>query len=266
MSVCENPAFIPPEPVDIKIWRYMDFTKFVSMLEEVGLFFTRLDRLGDPFEGSSPRADIAHRKKFWEGLADPAQVRGAQETLSQVLKWRRQWTYVNCWHMNEQESAAMWKLYARTEEAICVQSTYQRLRDCLNSSPSCKNDCVFIGKVQYIDYDNESLPDADNFLHSVMHKRRSFAHERELRVVMPRTPAVENEPIRLPPDPLSEDFPNDLPKIGVSVTLDIEHLIEKIYVAPSSSSWFDDLVRKVVLRHELDKFVKRSNLDADPFY
>ena len=188
-------------------------------------------------------------------------MRYAHDVFSRFLKWRGQWTYVNCWHINEMESAAMWKLYARTEEAICVQSTYARLRDCLNSSPTCKNDYLYIGKVQYIEYQEDSFPDPNNMLHSVMHKRRSFEHERELRAVISRVPT--GEPRRLPADPQREDFPD---KTGVWVTISLEQLIEKINVAPSSPSWFHDLVRKVVLRHKLDKQVEKSDLDASPLY
>lgn len=266
MSVTEDPAFVAPANVDVKIWRYMDFAKFVSMLEEAGLFFARLDRLGDPFEGSSTRAEVARRREWWKGLGNPQQVRRAQEIVPQVLKWQRQWTYVSCWQMNE-ESAAMWKLYTRTEEAICVQSTYKRLRDCLNSSPSCKDDQVFIGEVQYIDFqENDSQSDEYTLLHAVTHKGKSFVHEQELRAVIWRVPRSKNGPVRLPVDPSSEDFPNDLPKDGVMITLDLEQLVERIYVTPSSPSWFRDLVEKVVLRHELDKEVRESDLDADPLY
>ena len=33
-------------PVDSQLWRYMNFAKFVSMLEARQLFFTRADRTG----------------------------------------------------------------------------------------------------------------------------------------------------------------------------------------------------------------------------
>src|ERR1700686_3224696 len=106
---------------------------------------------------------------------------------------------------------------------------------CLNRSPSCKNDQVLLGQVTYIDFKNDPQPAADNLLYPVMHKRKSFAHERELRAVIQRRPSSKNgRPLRLPADPLSEDFPNDLPKDGVLITLDLEQLVEKIYVAPSS--------------------------------
>jgi len=56
MPICDHYKFKQPEDCEIKIWRYMDFTKLVFTLEESGLFFSRLDRLGDPFEGSVPPA------------------------------------------------------------------------------------------------------------------------------------------------------------------------------------------------------------------
>ena len=37
---------------DTVLWRYMDFSKFVAMLKDKALWFGRIDRLGDPFEGA----------------------------------------------------------------------------------------------------------------------------------------------------------------------------------------------------------------------
>jgi hypothetical protein len=43
-----------PSSEDLVIWRYMDFTKFVALLEARSLFFVRVAHLDDPFEGSFP--------------------------------------------------------------------------------------------------------------------------------------------------------------------------------------------------------------------
>ena len=51
----ESP-YCDPLPDDAVLWRYMDFTKFVSLLEKSSLFFARADKLEDPFEGYLPRA------------------------------------------------------------------------------------------------------------------------------------------------------------------------------------------------------------------
>src|SRR5687768_8033982 len=101
--------FHPPSDAKIKIWRYMDFTKFVSMLENGGLFFSRLDCLDDPFEGSYPRADDELAATKYSPT-----VRAASAAFTKMSTRKR--IMVNCWHMNEHESAAMWKLYAKTSE------------------------------------------------------------------------------------------------------------------------------------------------------
>ena len=45
---------LKPAPHDA-VWRYTDVPKFVSLLAHRALYFARLDRLDDPFEGSLPR-------------------------------------------------------------------------------------------------------------------------------------------------------------------------------------------------------------------
>ena len=46
----EHEVFDTPQP-DTILWRYLDFPKFVSILEESALYLTRLDLMDDPFEG-----------------------------------------------------------------------------------------------------------------------------------------------------------------------------------------------------------------------
>ena len=55
----EHPALRVPSDADsMIIWRYMDFTKFVSLLDRKALFFVKAGKLGDPFEGACTEADI----------------------------------------------------------------------------------------------------------------------------------------------------------------------------------------------------------------
>src|SRR5207247_223935 len=96
--------------------------------------------------------------------------------LKMFSQQARFWVLMNCWHMNEGESAAMWKLYTVTNESVCIQSTYRRLRDTL------PEDQFAVSVVHYIDYESEWLPEG-NLMYPYVHKRRSFAHERELRAL-----------------------------------------------------------------------------------
>jgi hypothetical protein len=45
----ENRTFIQPKNENIKVWRYMDFTKFFHIIETQKLFFARIDKFEDQF-------------------------------------------------------------------------------------------------------------------------------------------------------------------------------------------------------------------------
>ena len=225
----------------------MDFTKFVSLLEEECLFFSRADSFDDPFEGSFPRTNVETRPR-WFGDMPEERAAKINENMSRFAEWQRRWIMINCWHMNEHESAAMWKLYAQTNEAVCIQSTYQRLRKCLSED-------IYIGEVQYIDYRSEMLPE-NNLLYPYVYKRKSFEHERELRAVIIKWPTT-NEGFDFSAEPLAG---------GIMKRVDLNQLIEALYVAPSSPRWFNELIRKLVERYKLDKPVIQSSLDDRPFY
>lgn len=58
MTHPDHPCFQPPENKNIKIWHYMDFTKYVSFLDSKNLFFSGSDILNDPYEGATSHANI----------------------------------------------------------------------------------------------------------------------------------------------------------------------------------------------------------------
>jgi hypothetical protein len=238
-----NPVFQPPENPDIKLWRYMDFTKFVSMLENKALFFPRISDLNDPFEGSFSRGNEQFRSLIYH-------YKRAKVDVGKVVKKLRDWVVVSCWHMSDHESAAMWNLYSRVDESICVQTTYNRLREVLGSDSD-------IGIVQYIDYEMEWIPE-DHPLLPFLYKRRSFEHESEIRVIINLSDVVSLDVGEIPGQP---------PKQGIFKSIAIGKLIEKIYTAPNSPDWFSDLVRQVSRSYGLAEIpVVKSSLDEKPFF
>ncbi len=105
------------------LWRYMDVAKFVAMLVDSTLFVSRADLLGDPFEGSipGPEARARHKSKF-DALVNATGLRRALMRGGETrYEWARTWLYVSCWHMNPYESAAMWKLYAQSGDALAIR-------------------------------------------------------------------------------------------------------------------------------------------------
>lgn len=243
MAHKDHLCFKPPEDKNIKIWRYMDFTKYISFLESKCLFFSRSDMFDDSYEGATSHANVRLRPEVYKGSGIP---QNAFEQMAKFAKSMRYRTFINCWHMNERESAAMWKLYAKTNEAVAIQSTYQHLYDCLP-------DNIFIGVVNYIDYETQWLPEG-NSMWPFVHKRKSFEHERELRALVQDLSRMET----------TAHLPDQ--ELGRLVPISPEKLIENIYVAPDAPSWFAELVKKTTLQFKYSFEVKQSILSKAPVY
>jgi hypothetical protein len=239
LQIGGSTAFITPENPNIKIWRYMDFTKFVYALDKSAFYFTHVDSLGDPYEGSYSRANTWIRKLAYSNANESRSLDEVLETMRETRKH----IYVNCWHMNEGESVAMWRLYAKTNEAICIQSTYEHLKKQL---PNYAN----IGMVNYIDYDKEWVPE-DSIYNPFLFKRQSFQHEREIRAI------IYSKDTRI-----SCDIKKD--NNGLSIGLDLNGLIDKVYVSPDSPDWFYELVKNVSTKYGIRKKVLKSSLDSEP--
>lgn len=237
----DHRVFDDPQDINVIIWRYMDFTKLIWLLENKALFFPRSDKLGDPFEGSITQKNIEFNPT------------SSEEQLQQKLKdfriFIRQWTYVSCWHMNEYESAAMWKTYTQSNEAISIQSTYKTLKDLLP-------DNAYIGIVNYIDYEKDFIPETNTF-YPFVHKRKSFEHENEIRAVIQDVPLGKNGGI---------DYSRSNSNNGVSIDIEPDKLIKKVYIAPASPSWYKELINSMIKKYKLNCPVIQSSMDEDPVF
>lgn len=243
----EHPVFQKPADENIKIWRYSDFTKFVSLLDKQALFFARSDMLPDRFEGSYSKANIEIRPVIYKDI--PAKI---QKDMSIFYEDIRKFTLINSWHMNEYESAAMWKLYLKSDEGVAIQSTFKRLA---RSFSKDKRYNVYIGRVNYIDYDTEWIPEG-NLFYAFLHKRKSFRHERELRAIIQVLPKKEHK----------LDLEREVFEKGAYISVDLDTLVERIYVSPTAPKWFNDLVRSSMKKYNFKKEVKQSSLANGPVY
>ncbi|MGA2263882.1 MAG: hypothetical protein ABSH28_20920 [Acidobacteriota bacterium] len=243
----EHSSFETPADKNVSIWRYMDFTKFVWLLDRRSLFFARVDLLDDKFEGSSPRFNVAQREK----MGFPKEF--TDQFFVKLHERFPKYTAINCWHMNEHESSAMWRIYLKTDEGIAIRSTFQRLTECFLNYPRC----IHIGKVKYIDYSTEGFPDM-NFLAPFMYKRKSFAHEQEIRALIHEIPEKDSLPQYHTGDPVWEH--------GLGISVDLDVLISEVRISPKAPAWFAELVKAVTQKYSLDRQVIQSSLSGDPVF
>jgi hypothetical protein len=249
-----NPEFEQPNDND-RVWRYMDFPKFVSLLDTKTLFFARADGFDDPFEGSYPQKNVSSYRDYHDSLALPPDIRDKlvnlmNDNMSNFLRNLRRWTALNCWHLNDHESAAMWRLYLKSNDGIAIKTKYVSLRDSFKNT----GEPIRIGKVHYIDYDHDIIGGTSLFS-PFLHKRNSFAHEREVRALVSKLPISEGL-----------DLSHETITRGVIVEVDLDLLIEIIHVAPQAPDWVRNVVESVVRRFGYKFEVKRSDMDRDPVY
>ena len=246
--------FHNPPPTDAILWRYMDFTKFVSLLEKRALFFARADKLGDPFEGAIPISNIEARYTSLKPRLSEKEIL-IHEHLRVEL---RRFTLISCWHESRHESEAMWKIYASANSGIAIKTNFASFVESFITHEE-----IHIGEVQYIDYDSEKIPE-DDLLSPYLHKRKSFEHERELRAIIQHIPpevSLENLP-----NFLGNETPTwpDMCDTGIYYDVDLNLLIQEVVIDPSAPDWLLDLVNSVADRYDLQAAIKKSRLAALP--
>jgi hypothetical protein len=241
----DHTCFKQPQTNTVKLWKYMDFTKFVALISSGQLFHCRSDKFRDPYEGSYPIRNRESDEIIFSRIPSEYRENAIQQFYG-FSEWTRQWTYISCWHVNEFESAAMWDLYAKTEEAIAIETTYEHLTLCLP-------DQAYIGLVEYINYNDQIIP-VNNAFHPFLFKRKSFEHEREARTIIQELPYDDEK--------LNTERNNTI--FGKNVQINTARLIQKIYISPNAADWFTDLVKEVSSKYDINAPVIKSDLYTSP--
>ena len=108
----------------------MTIDKFLYLLIESKLYFSRSDLFHDPWEGTWPNAMVqAFKSREFDELFEP----GLGGEILKVSETRKKSIFVNCWHINKHESAAMWDIYGGKEPSIAIKSTIKRLKQGIKS-------------------------------------------------------------------------------------------------------------------------------------
>jgi hypothetical protein len=217
-------------------------------LDKSALFFSRADKLGDPFEGSFPEVNVKLRPELYKDKI-PSKV---LKDLSEFTRLFIRCTVINCWHLNEYESAAMWKLYIKSDEGIAIRSIFKRLTSCFKD----EKHNIHVGIVKYIDYEKDWMPEGNSF-YPFVHKRKSFEHEQEVRAIIQGFSYKKNGAIDFSKTPFND---------GIYVPVDLDVLIDEIRLAPTCPEWLYQVVKSVTEKYRLNKRVLRSDLDKVPFY
>ncbi len=243
LDVKEFSEWEPPKPAtDVTLWRYLNFTQLVSILERHALWFNNVQYFDDPYEG------------IWESIEISEESESGEMSEEEKTYVRNSLLYINCWHENSNESAALWEQYIQGDTGVAIKTNVGNLV----SSIEQEIDSLTHGEVRYIDYSQTEIPRTSS-LSPAFHKRKSYEHENEVRLAFfdysQSAEALNSVLI---------DENEYLPDHGHYVDVDVGKLIGKLHISPTAPDWFTDLVKDLVSTYDQEIKIVKSDLFDDP--
>jgi hypothetical protein len=230
MYIKDEHIQLPDDPNTV-VWKYLDLSKFLDLLLTRQLFMSRSDKFEDQHEGTFSEPTFKEIQKLSENNPD----------FLKFYKKHREKVVISSWHINEYESFAMWQIFTQKHEGLAIQSTLGRLQKALAPERDFNQ---YIGEVNYIDYRKEYIP-FDNGFFPFLFKRQSFQYEREVRIIT---------------DASSRHITIDN---GLKIDVDLNMLVERIYIHPKSENWYQNLVIGLVKQLGFSFDIQKSDLESE---
>jgi len=227
------------------LWRYLDAAKLFDFFENATLFFCRADHFSDKFEGA-----------FTPTLRDQISASYARGEIDynyeQFKRRMRQSVYINCWHRNQDDSAAMWALYGKSDCAVALTTTVGQLSDTLREADTEHE--AWIARVEYVKHwSDPKLDISPDYARIFAYKTKAYEYEKEVRVIIDHTASAH-----------AEHRVCGEHEAGLLIPVDTTRLLRSIVIAPDAPPWFEKLVRQSALRYGIKAPVRRSKLATDP--
>jgi hypothetical protein len=239
-SANRSKALRVPEGIEgtQKIWRYMSFQKFVSLLDKKSLWLSRADTFDDRLEGrfSKGMRKLIEQAYINLSMKCKLEVKTVDEFQEQFCKR----TFISCWHKNFEENLVMWKLYGSVNNSVVIQGTIQGMVDSIEYPLVTER----ILKLQSVSYLEQNEIDAvGRYEDYFFIKRPHFSFEQEFRIALDAYSDASN-PVEMP--------------VGTYLQIDIDKLIDQVLVHPDSDDWFVDVVKSVSDKYHMKSPVSKG--------
>lgn len=272
---------------NFSITHYMPFAYFISILCK-GLFVPKVSVFDDYWEGRIHFYDeYLHEMKNVESFNASRQrlidagipLPNTQEEPmmpperiddSKSVEWAKQWIYVSCWHKDNEESQAMWKVYGEDKTSVAIETTSSELVKIYESyKTSNALECITIlwevtyilpgtgtsadvtAKVLYADTTSQWLynPAYAFTFEQLFLKHSAYSFEKEIHLVIGES--LETEKVG-----------NRNKKSGLELPIiNKDDFLKAVYVSPGATKTFFETVQDVMQKYGFSGDVRRSSLD-----
>ena len=209
---------------DTVLWRYLDAAKLFDFFENATLFFCRADHFSDKFEG-------AFTPTLRQQIAD-AYGRGEIDYTYEQFKRRiRESVFINCWHRSQDDSAAMWALYGKSDCAVALTTTVAQLAGALEDA--AQEHALWIARVEYVKHwSDPELDVTPDFARIFTYKTKAYEYEKEVRVMIDRTDGPRTDGPRTEGHRRHDSLQHC--ETGITVPVDTTRLLRSIVIAPDA--------------------------------
>ena len=216
----DDPYWYPEKPNSSDtVWRYMDLAKFISILQNDALWFSHHSNFDDPYDGKYSEKTIEKIKEDYGELGlDPPSSIDEDSDLSY-------YNYVSCWNIKDEQSVGLWNMYFKGEIGVAIKTSIEKLEDAV-SEPNVdfRGYSTMSGKVDYCSVDDEPR----GYYGPIFSKRPIFDFENEFRIVFSTLSSQDGN---------ETDDESSLSTKGIPVSVDVDTLIDEVYVSPEAGGY-----------------------------
>lgn len=232
-----------------EVARYLDINKFLSLISTRKLFFARIDKMEDKFEGTLPVMNKKSIENWYKSmnksnLQDDASIQEDIDTHFEMFEKFKKFCNVSCWNKYDSETYALWKVYSSVKEGIMIKSSIENLVSAFKNT----EDKVLLSEVRYVDHEKDTIDDGSIHL-PLFYKNTAYEYEKEVRLMwqydLTKLHLVWNH------DPVEN---------GRYIDVDIDKLINEIIISPYAPEWFYENIKSLLDKYSIDKPVKYSKL------
>ena len=238
-----------------KIVRYLDIVKFLSILQSESIFFCRIDKLEDKFEGKSPKPNIKRQEAFYRELYELGELKSEniEESIKKEVFERKEMEErfkklccVSCWNKFSVESYAMWKIYSDMNKGVIITSSIENLHKAFENTP----EIIQLSEIKYINHETDYIENPGNLNSPIIHKHKAYSFEEEIRLIYQVNTI----------DKFDYDWDSQKNKNGMSLKVNIEFLIDEVILSPYSEPWYFEMIKDLMEKYGLKKKLRYSIL------
>jgi hypothetical protein len=161
----------------------MDYPKFESLIEDKALFFSRIDKFSDIYEGKWARTNLESKVFVSDTRRGSEEYNEDRRILHASVKDILRLIYVTCFTIQEYESERMWTEYTKSPMSVAIESDFSRLKQSFTKYTGDNRVFteIYASKIRYLENENENM-DEWSALFPIIYKRKEYEYEKELRL------------------------------------------------------------------------------------